>query len=48
MEDNTKTQEQPKVDEKPKIVNLFEDTGNHHDEEELRKSYERVSEQDKH
>ena len=36
--------------EKPKeekIVNLFEDTGNFHDEEKLEKSYERVSKNDK-
>jgi hypothetical protein len=32
---------------KEKIVNLFEDTGNFHDEEKLQKSYERVAENDK-
>ena len=41
---NCQGQKQPK---EGKIVNLFEDTGNFHDEEKLQKSYERVSEKDK-
>ncbi len=34
-------------EKKEKIVNLFEDTGNFHDEEELKKSYDRVPESEK-
>ena len=37
----------PKELKGEKIVNLFEDTGNFHDEEKLQQSYERVSENDK-
>ena len=32
---------------KEKIVNLFEDCGNFHDEKKLQKSYEKVAETDK-
>lgn len=35
------------VQEQSKIVNLFEDTGNFHDEKELKKSYDRVPEEEK-
>ena len=31
-----------------KVVNLFEDNGNFHDEEALRKSYDRMPESEKH
>lgn len=40
METNKKQEE--------KIVNLFEDTGNFHNEDDLKKSYERVDESEKH
>lgn len=33
---------------KEKVVNLFEDNGNFHDEEALQKSYERMPESEKH
>ncbi len=42
-----KPEETPQPKEEGKIVNLFEDTGKFHDEEELRKSYERVAKSDK-
>lgn len=33
--------------EEKKIVNLFEDNGNFHDEKELQKSLEKMSQEDK-
>lgn len=46
MENNEKKSDQ-NIDKKindtdEKIVNLFEDTGNFHDEEKLSKSYEKI------
>lgn len=35
-------------EKKEKVVNLFEDNGNFHDEEALRKSYDRMPESEKH
>jgi hypothetical protein len=43
-EDALKNETQQKEE---KIVNLFEDCGNFHDEEKLQKSYEKISEKDK-
>lgn len=34
--------------EQEKVVNLFEDIGNHHDEDKLKKSYDRMDDKSKH